>query len=181
MAPTNFAIRIVELLGCIPVIAEKQPKGSSSVFEVVTNNMKSCDAVIVLATRDQENEGKFSPSNGVSEELGILKNDEKFRNRYFVITEKGVELSAMNNIARYSFSADNFGPIAEAIIVELGSMSLFRNYYEMPGSEIEIHTLMDALAALKKVVGDGHLNKNQFKEAVESIMKQFVDKIVSES
>jgi hypothetical protein len=179
MAPTNFAMRIVELLGCIPIIAERQPKGSNSVHEVVTNNMNSCDAVIVIATRDQNNGENYSPSNGVSEELGILKNSEKFKNKYFVILEKGVVLSAMNSTARYSFTSDNLAPLAEAILIELGSMGIFRNYYEMPGSEMEVHKLMETLAALKMTVNNGHLNKDKFKDAVEEIIQQFVNQLVT--
>jgi hypothetical protein len=179
MAPTQYAMRIIELIGCIPIIAEKQPKGSNSVHEVVVNTMDQCDAVIVIATADQKNGDKYSPSNGVSEELGILKTSPKFKNKYFVIIEEGVSLSAMDSIARYSFSKNNYGTIAEAILIELGSLGIFRNYYEMPGSNMQIHILMETLASFKLLVNAGHLNKDQIRESMVDIIKQFIDPILN--
>ena len=39
----------------------------------------------------------------------------------------------LNDEARYTFTKENFSEIAFAIIVELGAMNLFKNYYELKG------------------------------------------------
>ncbi len=179
MAPTKFAMRILELIGCEPLIAENQPKGSKSVLEVVTQLLDCCDAAIVIATADQKNGDNYSPSNGVSEELGILKNNEKYKNRFFLCLQEGVVLSAMNSIARYSFTADNYSPIAEAILCELGSMNLFKNYYEMPGSDLDIHLLLEALNSLKELGQSGVLNNEMFTSAVSEQINKFILKVVT--
>ena len=171
MGPTDYASRIIDLIGCEPIIAEKMPKGSSSVLDDVKNNLNYCDAVVVIATADQRNGEKFSPSNGVSEELGILKSNEKFKGKFFVIIEDGVVLSAMNDIAWYTFSKNNYALIAEAILIELGSMGLFRNYYEMPGSELEIHRLMETLSSLRDLVEKKQIQKDVYNEAVEQMIR----------
>lgn len=46
LCPTEYAIEIIFLIGCIPVIAEKEPKLSRTVRNVVYDSMDSCDAVI---------------------------------------------------------------------------------------------------------------------------------------
>ena len=174
--PTDFAAKIIKLIGCEPVIAEVQPKGSKSVHDVVSDAMNSCDAVIVIATADLQNGEKSSPSSGISEELGILKAPEKLKGKYFVILEQGVVLSAMNSIARYSFTKEDLSQIAIAILIELGSMGLFRNYYEMPGSELQIHKLMETLASLKDHVEKGHIQKDVYNEVVEKGIRELLIK-----
>ena len=173
MAPTEYAMRIIELLGCEPIIAERQPKGSNSVNDVVRNILETCDAAIVIATKDLQNGDTFSPSNGVSVEMGLLETNPKFKSKYFVVIEEGVTLSAMNNMAWTSFKKNDFGPIATAILVELGSMNLYKNYYEMPGSELEMHKLIETLSQLKKMGENGNLDNELFREAAQKLLNKF--------
>lgn len=178
MAPTLFAMRIIELLGCTPIIAERQAKGSSSVNDAVRKLIDNCDAAIVIVTGEYINGDKLSPSSGVSVELGILESIPKFKNKYFVVIQDGVSMSAMNGMAWTSFSLDNLAPIAESILVELGSMKLFRNYYELPGSDMELHTLLDVLHDLRKLGASGVLNNEEFKSAVAQQLNKFIAKFV---
>ena len=42
--PTEYAIRIIDYIGCIPVIAKKQPKLTRPVSSLVTGTIDLCDA-----------------------------------------------------------------------------------------------------------------------------------------
>lgn len=179
MEATDYAIRIIHALGCIPVVAEHQPKKSKTVQLVVIDTMNSCDAVVVIATPDLPNGNKFSPSSGVSEELGILKNTKKWNNKYFVIKEESVVLSAMSPEARYKFSKENFSEIAFAIIIELGAMKLFKNYYELKGSELKIHELLEIFHHIKELFEKGTMNKKEVEKYVKSCSSQIVNSIIN--
>jgi len=139
--------------------------------------MESCDAVIVIVTAEI-NDSNNSPSQGVLIELGLLKKSEKFKGRYFIIKEESVTLSPMIPDSRYKFSKSNFGPIAEAIIIELTSMGLLRNYYEIKGSDLKIHELMEYLDQLRNLANQKILNPDSFKECVENLVRNTVDRIV---
>ncbi len=130
-APTDYAIRIIDLIGCVPVIAENQPKLSRNVSTLVSDTIETCDAVVVIATpdRDTPNGNGKEPSQGVLIEIGQLQKNRKFKGKYFFIKEKSVVLSPMVDEARYEFENGNYSSIAEAILIELRGMKLFRNYY----------------------------------------------------
>lgn len=149
LEPTDYAIRIIDLIGCVPVIVEKEPKRSRPVSSLVNDTLESCDAAIVIATPDLDGSSGKVPSQGVLVEIGILQSLPQFKNKYVIIKENSVVLSPMISEAHYKFEMGNYGPIAEAILLELGSMSLFRNYYELPGSDLQIHELMDTLPQLR--------------------------------
>jgi hypothetical protein len=119
-----------------------------------------------------------SPSQGVLIELGQLQKSEKFKGRYFIVKEETVNFGPMIPEARYSFSMLNFSQIAEAILIELGSMGLFRNYYEIKGSELRIHELIETLAQLKELADKNIFNKEQFKEHVEKVIQEIVDRVI---
>ena len=138
LKPTDYAIRLIDLIGCVPVIAEREPKLSRTVQSLVSDTMDSCDAVVVIATPDRDSTNGKEPSQGVLVEIGQLQQNEKFKGKYFIIKEESVVLGAMIPEARYKFSMSDHAPIAEALLLELGSMGLFRNYFEIPGSDYKI-------------------------------------------
>lgn len=173
--PTDYAIRIIHALGCTPVIAELHPKKSRTIHLVVKDSMNTCNAVVVLATADYKNGNKYAPSSGVAGELALLKNSKKFRNKYFVIKEKSVALSAMNDESRYTFTKRNFSEIAFAIVFELGNMDIFKNYYELKGSELKVHKLLDTLHNLKELFSTGVMKK----EHVEEILKEYFNNLLN--
>lgn len=172
--PTAFAARIINLIGCTPVIAEAQSRLSKSVLNFVIGSMNSCDAVVVLATCDNNT----SPSQGVLLEIGKLQKTRKFKGKYIIIKEDKAVLSPMIEEARYNFSIRNFGPIAEAILLELGSMGLFRNYYEMPGSEMQVHELIGTLSSLKSLSKKNGINRKLFSASAKNLVQGFVNKII---
>ncbi len=134
LKPTDYAIRIIDLIGCVPVIAEREPKLSRNVLSLVSDTMDSCDAVVVIATPDRDGTNGKEPSQGVLVEIGQLQQNGKFEGKYFILKEESVVLGPMIPEARYKFNMSDHAPIAEALLLELGSMGLFRNYFEIPGS-----------------------------------------------
>lgn len=168
--PTEYAIEIIFLIGCIPVIAEKEPKLSRTVRNVVYDSMDSCDAVIVMATPDLDGKNGKTPSQSVVDEIGQLQRSEKFKNRYIIIKEETVVFGPMITEAYYEFSMLNYGPIAKAILTELKSMELFRNYYELPGSDLDLHELMENVQNLQDLRKKGILSQQDFKGAINTIV-----------
>jgi hypothetical protein len=171
-------MRLLHYLGCIPVIAENMPRSTRTIPDIVNASMDSCDAVIVIATADLDEAHNSHPSQGVLIELGILKNSEKFKGKYFIIKEDCVNLSPMIPDSRYKFTNADFGPIAEAIIIELTSIGLLRNYYELKGSDLKIHELMEYLDQLRDLVNNHVLSSENFEECVENLIRNTVDRIV---
>jgi hypothetical protein len=144
--------------------------------------LDSCDAAIVIATAEYEGENGMNPSQGVLVEIGQLQKTEKFKGKYFIIKEDAVNFSPMVPESRYKFSKTNFGPIAEAMIIELTSMGLLKNYHEMKGSELKIHELIETLAQLKELYEKNVFdNKEQFKHYVEKIIQKIVNRVMGEN
>lgn len=180
--PTDYAIRIIDLIGCVPVIAEREPKLSRTVASLVSDSMDSCDAVVVIATSDRDGTNGKEPSQGVLVEIGQLQTNEKFKTgKYFIIIEESVVLGPMIPEARYKFSMSDYAPLAEAILIELGSMDLFRNYYELLGSDLKLHELMETLSQLKDLGKKGVLKQEIFKEHVENVIRETVNEQLKEA
>lgn len=177
--PTAYAIHIIELVGCIPVVAEREPKLSRDVKTVVYDLMNKCDAVIVIATPDRIGPTGMEPSPGVLMELGHLQENERFKNKYVIIKEESVVLGAMSSEARYKFTMSDCAPIAEAILIELGSMRLFRNYYELPGSDSNIHELMEIFYQLREMGIKKELSPENFERVIEELIRNTVKKLMN--
>lgn len=176
--PTDFVIKIIDLIGCIPVIAETQPKLSRSVLSLVNDTIESCDAAIFIVTTEDDGSSGKMPSQGVLVEIGKIRDLDKFKGRYFLIKEESVNLGPMIPEARYKFNGTNYAPIAEAILLELSSMGLFRNYYELPGSDLELHKLMEVLDHLRDIRKKGYLKGDIFKTALEDIVRKTVEDLL---
>ena len=176
--PTAFAIGIIDLIGCIPVIAEKAPKKSRPVSSLVFDTIDSCDAALVIATPDTNGSSGKSPSQSVTVEIGNLQIMERLKGKYFIVKEESVNLGAMIPETHYKFSGSDYAPIAEAILIELGSMGLFRNYYELPGSDLKLHELMETLSQLRNMSSSGVVKKEIIQTAVEDIIKNTVENIM---
>ena len=173
--PTDYVIRLIDLIGCIPVIAEREPKLSRTVLSLVSDTMDSCDAVVVIATPDRDSTNGKEPSQGVLVEIGQLQQNDKFKGKYFIIKEESVVLGPMIPEARYKFSMSDYAPIAEALLLELGSMGLFRNYFEIPGSDNKIHELIETLSQLKELCKKGVLKQEQFNEVIEELIRKTIE------
>jgi hypothetical protein len=176
-APTDYAIRVIDLIGCSPVIAELQPKLSRTVPGLVSDSMDSCDAVVVIATPDRDGKSGKEPSQSVLVEIGQLQKIPKFKGKYIIIKEETVVLSSMIPEVRYKFDTSDLSSIAEAILIELGSMGLFSNYYALPGSELKIHELMETLSQLRDLGAKGALKPDIFKDSIEDLIRKTVENL----
>ncbi len=150
---------------------------------LVSDSLDSCDVAIVIATPDGDapnGKGK-QPSPSVLVEIGNLQKMEQFKGKYIIIKEDSVVFSSMIPEVHYRFKMSDLSPIAVAILIELGSMGMYRNYYELPGSDLEIHELFGALSNLKDMKSKGLLNPDQFKTTVEDIIRKVIDKLMGVS
>jgi hypothetical protein len=73
----------------------------------------------------------------------------------------------------------NYAPIAEAIVIELGSMRLFRNYYELPGSDSNIHELMEIFYQLREMGIKKELSPENFERVIEELIRNTVKKLMN--
>lgn len=176
--PTDYAIRIIDAIGCTPVIAQKQPKLSRPVSNLVVSTFDTCDIILVIATADLKDKNGYAPSRGVLQEIGMIKKSRKHKGKYFIVKEQSVNLGAMSNETYYKFTKTNLAPIAEAILIELGSMGAFKNYFELKGSEYKFHEFIDSLHSLKELNGKGHLKSDFFENAVTDLISKAVNKIL---
>lgn len=178
--PTEYAIRIIDYIGCIPVIAEKQPKLARPVRSLVTGTIDLCDATIIIATPDRDGPNGKEPSQSVLVEIGRLQENEKFKGKYVIIKEESVILGPMIPETHYKFSMTNYAPIAEAILIELKSMGLFRNYYELPGSDLDLHILMENIHSLKELRKRDIFTQKDFEKHIESAIKSVITKLTKD-
>ena len=79
----------IEALGCVPVIAEKEPSQGRSVDQQVDWCMDQSDCAIVLNTAENLEEGKVFARPNVLIELGRFQ--ERFPSRTIYLLEKGAK------------------------------------------------------------------------------------------
>jgi hypothetical protein len=176
--PTDYAIRIIDAIGCTPVIAEKQPKLSRPVSNLVIDTFDKCDVILVIATADLKDKNGYAPSRGVLQEMGMIKKSKKHKSKFFIIKEKSVNLGAMSNETYYEFTKNNLAPLAEAILIELGSMGVFKNYYELKGSEYKFHEFIESIHSLKEMNEKGHILSESYERFVTDLITKAVSKII---
>jgi hypothetical protein len=137
--------------------------------------MDSCDAVIVIATPDDDSPMGKTPSQAVSVEIGRIQEIKKFENRYVIIKEETVKFGSMIPEVYYKFTMNDYGPIAEAILIELGSMGLFKNHYELRGSELQIQELMETLVKLRDLFQSKLLKEEGLKEVIDELSIRMIE------
>ncbi len=91
----NFLIS----LNLEPVIVEEKPSEGKSVDDLVEERMKSCSAVIILATKDDKIEKRkriyYQPRQNVIHEIGLAQ--QILVNRIIYLKEKGCEFPSNIN------------------------------------------------------------------------------------
>jgi predicted nucleotide-binding protein len=82
-----------------PVIVEEKPSEGKSVDDLVEERMKSCSAVIILATKDDKIEKRkkiyYQPRQNVIHEIGLAQ--QIFGNKIIYLKEKGCEFPSNIN------------------------------------------------------------------------------------
>jgi hypothetical protein len=171
--PTEYCCRIIDLVGCTPVLAETQPKFARPVPGVVHGVMDDCDAAVVLLTADDKVGERFQPSRSVTVEVGNLQTHPSLKGKYLVIKEESVELGAMQVETYTTFTSGNYGPIATAVISELGAMGLFLNHHSVPGSDFPLLRLAEVAANIRGLARNMTLDKPTLDSIIDQAGETF--------
>jgi len=175
--PTNYAIQIIHNIGCIPVVAEIEPKLSKTVPTLVSGKMESCDVVLIIATPDRVHNKEKEPSQSVCLEIGNVQKMERFKEKYFIIKEETTYLGPLIPETHYRFSMNDFSQIAIAILTEMRGMEYFKNYYEMQGSELNLDKLMVICFQLKELQKNGVLTLQEILKKIDEEIRKRIDDI----
>jgi predicted nucleotide-binding protein len=81
--------RFLKELGVEALVVEEQPSKSKAVDDKVEHYMAKADCVVILATGDDEIEGKLHPGQNVIHEIGLAQ--KTLPERIIYLLEKGVE------------------------------------------------------------------------------------------
>jgi hypothetical protein len=171
--PTEFSCRLIDLMGCIPVLAEAEPKFTRPVSGVVHGGMDECDAAIVLLTPDDNVGGHWHPSGSVTVEVGNLQTHPTLKGRFLVLKEESVELPAMQNETYTVFKPGNYGPIATALLSELGALGLFINHHAMAGSDFPLQGLADMASNIRGLARTVALDKETLDRIIDQAGETF--------
>jgi predicted nucleotide-binding protein len=98
--------RFIRALGLAPIIVKHEPSLGGAVDDVVELQMESCEAAIVLATKDEQVEQRWQPRPNVLHEIGVSQ--QRLANRVVYLKEVGCEFPS--NVAPKiweNFSQDN--------------------------------------------------------------------------
>lgn len=122
--------RFLRGLGITPIIVKHEPSLGKSLDDLVENQMETCAAVIILATRDdkiKDGKGKeyFQPRPNVIHEIGLAQ--EKVQHKIVYLKEKGCDFPS--NIAPRvweSFTQDNMEEAFLKVVKELKAFGIIQ-------------------------------------------------------
>jgi hypothetical protein len=100
----------VRALGCEPVIVERLASGGASVDDLVEQRMEECQAAVILATGDDEIDGRRQPRPNVIHEIGLAQ--RVLQNRVIYLREEGCEFPS--NVAPKVWENFTKGDLASA-------------------------------------------------------------------
>jgi len=110
--------RFVRAMGLSPVIVIREASQGMAVDDLVDARMDECDCAIILATADEEINGRRQPRPNVTHEIGLAQ--EKFGNRIIYLKETGSEFpSNVQPKVWGSFTQENMETAFEKISKEL--------------------------------------------------------------
>ncbi len=112
-------------LGVNPLIVKDQPSLDKTVDDKVEYYLSQADAVIILATGDDEVSGKHQPRQNVIHEIGLSQ--KTLPGRIIYLLEANAEFpSNIRPKVWESFSKDNMENVFERIVVELVAFGLLK-------------------------------------------------------
>lgn len=115
--------RFVRALGLEPIIVVRGPSEGMSVDDLVETRMGQCDCTIILATADEEVDGRHQPRLNVIHEIGLAQ--EKFKQKVIYLKEQGCEFpSNVRPKVWENFTQDNMELAFEKISKELRAFGL---------------------------------------------------------
>ncbi|MCX5994564.1 MAG: nucleotide-binding protein [Chloroflexi bacterium] len=117
--------RFVFELGIEPVVVKKKPSRGKALDDKVEFYMEETDCAIILATGDDEIEGKLHPRQNVIHEIGLAQ--KTFPDRIIYLLEKGAEFpSNIEPKVWESFTQESMDEAFIAIARELKAFGLIK-------------------------------------------------------
>lgn len=134
---------------------------------LISGSTEGCNAVVFILTTD-------------TILVDFLKEIKQLKEKkYFIIKEDITGLNTLETETDYKYRRTDFGPIARSILIELGSLGYFQNYYEIRGSEMKMHELIATLYDFKELYKEGKLSKENFerfgKDLIEGAVKSIIN------
>jgi hypothetical protein len=113
----------VRALGLEPVVVKREPSLGKAVDDLVEKKMSECEAQIVLATGDDEVDGKLQPRMNVIHEVGL--GQVVFPEKMIYLKEDGCQFpSNIGPKVWETFERGDLAPAFEKIAKELRAMNL---------------------------------------------------------
>lgn len=117
--------RFVRALGLEPLIVKNEASQDKGVLDKVTFYLNQADCVIVLATGDNQIDGKLHPRENISHEVGLAQTNHSGRIIYLL--EEGAEFpSNYNSKVWEKFSKNNMEAAFQSIVLELRAFGLLQ-------------------------------------------------------
>jgi hypothetical protein len=114
----------VRALGCEPVVVERLPSEGAAIDDLVEQRMGECAAAIILATCDDEVDGRWQPRLNVIHETGLAQ--RTLQNRIVYLKESGCDFpSNIGPKVWEDFERTDLAPAFEKIAKELRAFGLF--------------------------------------------------------
>ena len=115
--------RFIRTIGLEPIIVILGASEGLAVDDLVEKRMDESDCALILATSDDEIEGRKQPRPNVMHEIGMAQ--EKFKNKVIYLKENGCEFpSNVRPKVWENFTQDNMENAFEKISKELRAFSL---------------------------------------------------------
>jgi hypothetical protein len=115
--------RFIRALGLEPVIVVREASEGLSVDDLVEKRLGECDCVLILATADEEINGRKQPRPNVIHEIGLAQ--EKFGKKVIYLKEDGCEFpSNVRPKVWENFTQENMEAAFEKISRELHAFGL---------------------------------------------------------
>lgn len=113
-------------LGLKAIVMKRSPTEGSAVDDAVPALMESCDAIVILATADDEQrDGSFNPRPNVIHEIGLAQSMMPTR----IVYLKEGKAAFPSNIAPKlweSFERGNYGPVFSKLVREFRAFGFFK-------------------------------------------------------
>jgi len=117
--------RFIRGLGLNPIIVKNEPSSGGSVDDVVEEYMGKCVCAIILATKDDEVEGRWQPRANVIHEIGL--GQEKLNNRLIYLKEQSCEFpSNVSPKIWENFTQENMEDAFLKVVKELRAFGIIQ-------------------------------------------------------
>lgn len=115
--------RFLRALGVTPVIVAREPSEGMSLDSLVEKRLGECDCAIILATADDEVEGRWQPRPNVLHEIGLAQ--ERLSDTVIYLREEKCEFpSNVRPKVWENFTQENMDAAFEKVVKELRAFGL---------------------------------------------------------